>query len=58
MFLYCEECGAHYSADRGDYFMQLAEQVMRCDNYTHEPCDLILAREERNIIPITLPLPE
>jgi hypothetical protein len=32
VFLYCDVCGAEYSAHRGDYFMLPDDHVFTCDH--------------------------
>lgn len=51
VFLYCPRCGERYSADRRDYFMADPNTKFRCGE--HRPLvDMILAREDRRIIPV------
>lgn len=40
-YLRCSECGAEYSASKGDYWNLDSDQKMRCSS-GHEPTDLEL----------------
>lgn len=55
VFLYCPECGEQYSATRGDYFLAPKDSEVTCRD-DHEPTPMILAREERRIVPVKVSL--
>jgi hypothetical protein len=44
-FLYCPECGEHFSANKGDYFQLSPDYV-----FTHCAVPMWLATEERRIV--------
>ena len=58
VFLYCPKCCARFSATRGDYWHIPEGAVLTCGGRTHPPwhekVNLILAREERRIVPVDL----
>ena len=43
LFLFCESCGARYSANRGDYFMAGDNVPIKCSDCNDNP--MVLARE-------------